>query len=87
MESSIPSDDATTLLSKLEIHHEDYRNKAWYGNKCERTPKDNEYYLSESIKSEEEIINSKKQFDKEIINKVRQAAIDNEIGRAISLAE
>lgn len=70
-EANTAPEDATSLLSKLEIQHEDYRNKAWYGNKCERTQKDNEYYLSESIKSDEDIINMKKNYDKNHINLIR----------------
>ena len=48
----------------MEIDHENYRREQWEQLKQLRSKYDNEYILSESIMTKEDLINKKKQIDK-----------------------
>jgi hypothetical protein len=73
---SLPNEDEKFLKQMVFLTQEKYRQYLWGGLKKQRLSQDPEKAQSDTISTEEDIINLKKQTDKVILNSIRIAALN-----------
>lgn len=82
-----PQIEEAHVREQMLVDHEQYRKENWDHLKNFRSKYDNEYILSESILSNNDIANKKKDMDKLILNAIRMCIISEEHEKVFSYME
>ena len=72
------------LRDQIQLDFETYRKDTWEPLKHFRSKYDNEYVLSESIMSANDLTNKKKEMDKLILNSIRMCIVTEEVEKVFS---